>query len=374
VSARFVVIVLALVAALALADDTGDWRAAGPGHAWTFPQDHYAHPGFKTEWWYVTGQLVGAGERRFGYQFTLFRVGILPSAPKLDSAWSASDIVMGHVAITDLVAGTHTFSEVLFRAVPGLGGFGAPGDSVVAWGRAPAGTPGRWEFRLRGDDRFVLHARDDRQDLALDLALAPLRPVVLQGPEGFSLKDPARGTGSLYYSYTRLATRGVVVSGGDTLRVDGLSWLDREIFSSDLAGDQVGWDWFSLQLDDGRDLMLYRLRDEAGDTNAANGTLVGADGEVVHLARGDWRLEPTRTWRSPETGAAYPVAWRLTMPAAGIDVTVEALLDAQENVSRRTGDLVYWEGAVVVRASRGNAPLGRGYLEMTGYGGGRLPM
>jgi predicted secreted hydrolase len=367
-------VVLALLASLALADNAGEWRQAGPGHAWDFPLDHYAHPGFKTEWWYVTGQLTAPDDRRFGYQFTLFRVGILSQAPVLDSAWSASDLVMGHVAITDLAAGTHTFSEILYRAVPGLGGFGAPGDSIVAWGRAPAGTPGRWEFRLRTGDRFALRARDDRQGLALDLDLAPLRPPVLQGPEGFSVKDPARESGSLYYSYTRLATRGLVVSGGDTLRVDGLSWLDREIFSSELAGEQVGWDWFSLQLDDGRDLMLYRLRNKAGDTSAANGTLVGADGAARYLARSDWRLEPARTWRSPQTGATYPVAWRLTVPSADLDVTLEALLDAQENVSRRTGDLIYWEGAVEVRAPQGTTPFGRGYAEMTGYGGRRLPM
>jgi predicted secreted hydrolase len=374
VKARLVVAIVALLAALAMAGDAGQWQQAGPDHAWSFPRDHYAHPGFKTEWWYVTGQLTAPNDRRLGYQFTLFRVGILPQPPSLDSAWSASDLVMGHVAITDLAAGTHTFSEILFRAAAGLGGFGAPDDSVVAWGRAPAGTPGRWEFRRRADDRFALVASDDRQGLALALDLAPLRPLVLQGPGGFSVKDPARDSGSLYYSYTRLATRGVVVSGGDTLRVTGTSWLDREFFSGDLAREQVGWDWFSLQLDDGRDLMLYRLREQGGDTSAASGTLVGASGDVVYLARGDWRLEPTRTWRSPQTGAEYPVAWRLAVPAAGLDVTIEARLDDQENVSRRTGDVVYWEGAVVVRSAQGNVPLGLGYAEMTGYGGHRLPM
>lgn len=372
--ARVVTVVLFLVASFALAAEIGEWRQAGPGHAWSFPQDHYAHPGFKTEWWYVTGQLTGPDHRRLGYQFTLFRVGILPQAPVLDSDWSASDLVMGHVAITDLAAGTHTFSEILFRAVPGLGGFGAPGDSVLAWGRAPAGTPGRWEFRWHPDDRFALSAHDHRQGLALELDLTPLRPLSLQGPGGFSVKDPARETGSLYYSYTRLATRGVVVSGGDTLRVEGLSWLDREIFSSELAAAQVGWDWFSLQLDDGRDLMLYQLRDAAGAIHAASGTLVEPAGEVVYLARGDWRLEPTRTWRSPQTGGEYPVAWRLTVPAAALDVTVEAVLDDQENLSRRMPGLVYWEGAVAARGLGGEVVVGRGYAELTGYGGNRLPM
>lgn len=373
-SARGLLVVLVCATSLALANETGEWQEAGPGHAWNFPQDHYAHPGFKTEWWYVTGQLAGPDDHQLGYQFTLFRIGILPQAPALDSAWSASDLVMGHVAITDLAAGTHTFSEILFRAVPGLGGFGAPGDSVLAWGRAPAGTPGRWEFRWHPDDRFALSARDHRQGLALDLDLTPLRPLSLQGPGGFSIKDPVRETGSLYYSYTRLATRGVVVTGGDTLRVEGLSWLDREIFSSELASELVGWDWFSLQLDDGRDLMLYQLRDAAGDLGAASGTLVEPAGEVVYLARGDWRLVPTRTWRSPQTGAEYPVTWRLTVPAHSLDLTVAARLDAQENVSRRTGELIYWEGAVEVRATPGGAPLGRGYAEMTGYGSRRLPM
>lgn len=369
-----VIACVVLLVPLGRAETPATWRQAGPDYPWSFPADHHAHAGYKTEWWYVTGELTAADGRAFGYQFTIFRVGLLPAAPAVDSAWSAGDLVMGHAAITDIAAAKHAFSETLYRAAAGLGGFGAPGDSVLAWSRAPAGTPGRWQMRLNDDASFTIVVRDDRQGLAFDLRLAPQRPPVLQGEGGFSVKDPARRTGSQYYSLTRLDTRGTVVSQGATATVTGLSWLDREFSSAELAPEQVGWDWFSLQLDDGRDLMLYRMRGGDGGTAAASGTLVDPDGTVRYLTRDDWQLTPLRTWRSPETGGEYPVVWRVTVPGADLDLEVAARLDAQENVSRRTGDLVYWEGAVLAKDRAHGAVRGRGYLELTGYAGSRLPM
>ena len=214
--------------------------APPPDHRWAFPADDRAHPGYRNEWWYFTGTVAPAGDpgRRLGYQVTFFRVGLLPAAPPLDSAFATADAVMAHVAVTDVARGQHVFSEILWRAVPLLGGFP---------GRAPPGTDGRWEVRLDGAG-FRLSARDAARGLALDLALTPEKPPALQGPNGLSRKAAQEGYASLYVSRSRLATAGTIEVGGATLAVRGESWMDRELGSSQLAPDQVGWDWWSLRL------------------------------------------------------------------------------------------------------------------------------
>lgn len=350
-----------------------DWRRAEPGYAWDFPADHRVHPEYRNEWWYATGLLEGEDAegtpRRFGWQVTFFRVGLSPAAPGFDSAWDARDLVMAHAALTDLDAGRHVFTENLVRAVPLLGGFGAAPDSVLAWCAAPPGTPGRWTFRLSGKG-FATTLRDDRLGIALDLDLQPTRPRVFHGTGGFSPKSADGEAASLYYTHTRLATAGTVRAAGETLRVVGSSWLDREIFTGTLGAGQVGWDWFALRLDDGRDLMLYRLRDAEGGTDFARGTLVEADG-VIDLTGADWRLDASGSWRSPATDAEYPSGWRLALPGHGLDLQVVPVLAGQENVSVRSG-LHYWEGAVEVVGSDGRR-VGEGYVELTGYGRGNRP-
>lgn len=355
---------LVLMTAAAAVRADGPWRHAEPGHAWSFPDDHHAMPEYRNEWWYVTGQLTAAGAAAptHGFQVTLFRLGLMPDLPAWDSDWTARDLVLGHAAVTDLRTGEHVFREVLTRPGPGRGGFGAPGDSVLAWCRAPAGTAGRWSVRLDGDDGFAVTAADAAAGLLVDLTLRPERPRVFQGPGGFSAKDPEADAGSLYYSYTRLAARGAVAAGGDTLPVSGRAWLDREVFTSQLADRHAGWDWLSLQLADGRDLMVFTLRDGTGAVDVARATLVGADGEVRWLDAPPDVLTPRRWWSSPRSQARYPVAWRLRLPAADLDLELRALVDDQENAGPRTG-IVYWEGAVIA-----GDDAGRGYVEMTGYG------
>jgi predicted secreted hydrolase len=361
---RAAVLVLGLL--LAVAAGAAEWRPAAPGHAWSFPRDHHAHPDYRSEWWYVTGQLAAAAdtEPRLGFQVTIFRLGLVPDRPPWASDWTARDLVLGHAAVTDLAAGQHLFSEVLTRTGPGRGGFPAPGDSVLAWCRAPAGTAGRWSVRYDGE-AFAVTAGDARLGLLLDLRLVPERPLVFQGPGGYSEKDPAAGAGSLYYSFTRLAARGQAAAGADTFAVRGRAWLDREVFTSQLAARHQGWDWLSLQLDDGRDLMVFALRDTTGVADVARATLVAADGSVRWLEPAPDAIRPQRWWTSPQTGARYPVAWTVAVPAADLELTVEALIDAQENVGRRSG-VVYWEGAVRARTAGGVS--GRGYMELTGYG------
>jgi predicted secreted hydrolase len=344
------------------------WIPAGPAYQWSFPRDHWAHPGYKTEWWYFTGHMASRQDpdRRFGYQFTFFRVGLASEDPEFASAWATPDLIMGHAAVTDLAGRRHRFSELLYRTTPFLGHFGAPGESTLAWSRAPAGTDGIWSLRWNGDG-FDITARDDAQGIAFQLQTRARKRLVFQGPNGYSRKGDAPTAASLYYSFTRLETEGTIIVDAEEIAVRGESWMDKEFGSNQLDDDQVGWDWFSLQLTDGRELMVYRLRSAPGGDDFGLGTLVAQDGTTRFLEISDWILRATRRWRSPTTGAEYPAAWTLTIPSAGLDLEVAATLADQENVSQLVPDLFYWEGAVTVRDGSG-AEVGRGYVELTGYG------
>jgi predicted secreted hydrolase len=347
---------------------SGDFLPADPSHRWSFPADWRAHPGYRDEWWYFTGTLGADGDpsRRLGFQITFFRIGLAPRAPALDSAWATADAVMVHLAVTDIAAGTHRFSEVLWRAVPLLGGFPSAPDAVLAWARAPPGTDGRWEARLEGE-RFRLAAGDAAQGLSLDLWLQPAKPPALQGPNGLSRKAEAEGFASLYASITRLEAEGTVEVGGRPLAVHGEAWMDREIGSSQLAPDQAGWDWWGLRLRDGRDLMLYVLRRKDGSISWRNGTLVDRAGRVRLLSAEDWSVRPTGSWRSDASGATYPSGWEVSLPGEGIRLSVSPEVRAAENRSALVPGLHYWEGPVVA-ASPDGAPAGEGYVELTGYG------
>lgn len=357
------------LAGLAAAAPDGGFRPAPPDHRWAFPADWRAHPGFRNEWWYFTGTLEAVDEpgRRLGYQLTFFRVGLVAGTPSPGaSAWATTDAVMVHAAVTDVASGDHVFSEVLWRAVPLLGGFPAAPDPVLAWARAAPGTDGRWELRLE-DGRFRLTVRDDARGIALDLTLDPRKPPALQGPNGLSRKSAEPGYASLYVSLTRLATRGAVVVGGRRREVRGESWMDREIGSSQLAPDQVGWDWWSLRLHDGRDLTLYVLRRKDGSASWTNATVVERDGRVRLLAPGTWTARARGTWRSEATGATYPSGWVVEVQGEGLTLTVTPQVKAAENRSALVPGLFYWEGPVSITDASG-APAGAGYVELTGYG------
>jgi len=362
----------ALLALLLAADPA--WMAAAPGHAWAFPRDHSSHPGYRNEWWYFTGILSAPGAsvappRRFGYQVTVFRIGLSPSRPDGGSAWSAADVLMGHAAVTDLASGERVFSEVLYRAIPLLAGFGEPKDPVLAWSRGPPGTERRWELRLDGDG-FEVDVSDRAKGLALRLRLRPERGPVLHGPGGVSRKSSREGFASLYYSLTRLATEGDLEMGGSIASVRGESWMDKEFGSSQLAPDQAGWDWFALRLADGRGLMLYLLRGKGGGSDFASGTLVDRDGRARWLSAEEFRIRATGRWRSPATGADYPSGWAVEVPSAGLALRVEPEVADQEN--RGGSAPFYWEGAVRVTGA-GGAPAGEGFVELTGYGEGNRP-
>jgi len=359
---------LLLVLFLAPAPGASAWRDVVPGYAWSFPRDHWAHPAFRTEWWYFTGLMeeTDGPARRFGYQFTLFRVGLAPDKPALESGWSASQLLMGHAAIGDFAAGRHRFSDLLYREIPLLARFGAYPDARIAWSVGPPGTGRPWELAWNGDG-FEARMQDEERGIGLELSMRPAKPLVLEGPGGLSRKGDEALAASYYYSFTRLETKGAITTGGQRIPVRGTSWMDREFSTSQLQSNQVGWDWFGLRLDDGRDLMLYVLRGRGGSPDFRKGTLVSPAGEARYLAAGDWSIRASDRWRSPHTDTLYPSRWKLEIPSEHLQLDIVPLLADQENIGSRSARLHYWEGAVELVGAEGRA-LGEGYVELTGYG------
>jgi predicted secreted hydrolase len=340
---------------------TSPWVKASPDHVFEFPRDHRAHDTSKTEWWYFTGHLDAAdapGVARFGYQFTLFRIGIDPQPAREGSRWAANALVMGHAALTDLRTGEHVFSETLWRASGDLGGFPREPDPVIAWSKAPAGTSGRWELRQQGDG-FAFTMRDDMRGVAFALDTQPTRPVVLHGERGYSKKSEDGSAASQYASFTRMATQGSVRWRGDEFAVVGSSWMDHEFSSGQLAKRQVGWDWFSIQLEDGRDLMLYVLRRADGAVDYASGTWVDATGNSAAL-RGD---EFTITGKPPSDGSRYPTGFDVRVGDESF--AIEAVTPRSINASVLVDGIEYFEGPITVK--RDGRVVGRGYVELTGY-------
>ncbi len=346
---------LSVASALGNADSAGYSRAHTP-RPFHFPADHGPHPDFRNEWWYVTGNLSDERGRAFGYQLTLFRIALSPTPAAPDSAWRTRQIYMGHFALTDVAGQRHEGFERFSRDALGLAG--AQAEPFRVWLED-------WELASVSVDFLPLRLRARQGDLALDLRLDAGKPMVLQGDQGLSQKSAEPGNASYYYSYTRMPTAGTVQIGAQSFTVSGSSWLDREWSTSALGPNQSGWDWFALQLDDGRELMFYRLRRQDGGSDPfSSGVLVAADGQTRHLPGDTVSLQALETWTSPHTGDTYPAGWRLRVPAEALDLTVTPTLADQE--MRLT--VRYWEGAVSVQGHAGATPVsGQGYLEMTRY-------
>jgi predicted secreted hydrolase len=334
-----------------------EWQHAMPGGRIVLPQDHRSHPEYRLEWWYYTGNLFDAQQRRFGYQLTFFRIG-LKSVPSIASAWAVRDVYMAHFALTDVNASRHHVAERLNRA--GVGWAGADDRAYRVWNED-------WRAGLESSGhRLVASAPDFR----LDLSLEEGKPAAFHGVEGYSQKGSSAGNGSYYYSLTRMPTRGTIAVGAREFAVQGLSWMDHEFGTTFLERSQTGWDWFSVQLDDGTELMVFRLRDRNGAADPrSSGTLIARDGRTLALEASAFALDPRRTWRSAVTKAEYPVEWHVRVPGERLDLKVRAVLDAQE-LNGLASQIAYWEGAIDVEGTREGAALrGRGYLEMTGYAG-----
>jgi predicted secreted hydrolase len=338
----------------ALAEDREGFARALAPRALSFPDDHGPHPDFRTEWWYYTGNLTTAAGRHVGFQLTFFRVALSPTAESRESSWATRQLYVGHFAITDTAgARFHAFSRSSREA---LGLAGAQAAPFRVWVE---------EWSASGDGEAT-RLRAQEGDVAIDLTVAPGKSVVLQGDRGLSRKGPEPGNASLYYSFTRMPARGTVRLDGETLAVSGQAWMDREWSTSALGEGVEGWDWFALQLDDGRELMVYLLRRRDGTVDPFSaGTLVAADGTARRLGVGDVGIETLAHWTSPHSGVRYPARWRVSVPAEELSLEIEPRVADQE---LRVGTR-YWEGAVTVVGSGARGRIaGQGYVELVGYG------
>ena len=328
-----------------------------PGTALVFPRDHGAHPDFRVEWWYLSGWLEEASRQSSGFQITFFRLrpGVAEANP---SRFAPRQLLFAHAAVVNAQWPALRHEQRAGRAGVGAAAF-AETDTAL--------QIRDWVFRREpsGDYR----ARIPAATFSLALQVTPGQPLLLQGESGFSRKGPEPRQASYYYSLPQLAVRGELGVDGESREVSGIAWLDHEWSSEMLASQAVGWDWVSVNLADGGAVMAFRIRDRQGAAIWAGGTRRGPTGEAQRFAPDEVTFTPRRRWRSPRTGAEYPVEMEVRL--GELALRLAPLLDDQELDARRSVGAVYWEGAVLAHAAEAPAtpPIGRGYLEFTGYAG-----
>lgn len=331
-----------------------------------FPRDHGSHPDTQTEWWYLTGWLQADG-RLFGFQVTFFRSRVT-AAQGLRSRLAARQLLFAHAAVTDVAARRLHHHQVTARWD---GRDPAPGADPVPAVAHTADTDVRirdWSLRRISDG--IYRARVPTGDFALDLTVTPTQPLLLQGEAGWSRKGPEPSQASYYYSQPQLRVTGRLVLNGELLPAEGRGWLDHEWSEALLHPEAVGWDWIGMNLDDGSSLTAFRLRRADGSALWAGGTFRSAAAAersvpVWSFGPAEVAFEPLRHWTSPRTAVRYPVDWRVRTPAGVFEV--RAQVDDQELDSRPSTGAIYWEGLSELRTADGQI-LGRGYLELTGYG------
>lgn len=347
---------------------TGFLPVTGPCRL-EFPRDHAPHPGFRNEWWYYTGNLKSETGRRFGYQLTFFRYQLTPFGgsagwPDLPSAWRSRQIYIGHAAVSDISAKRHLQAQKVGREGLeglGIGGWVQYGQDVTLF------LPG-WSAVIFPDSHKLAVAADD---FAFQLELKPTKPPVKHGISGYSRKGSTPERASCYYSFSRLETSGSITVAGKSIPVKGESWMDHEFSTAPLEPGTVGWDWFSIQLADRSEFMIFLLRKEDGGLNpASSGSYIDSLGVLRHLDRGYFDVRILDTWRSKASGAVYPSGWQIKIPLLGIDVEVTSNLPDQEMQTSASTGVTYWEGSVSVKGVKGGSPIeGQGYVELTGYAG-----
>ncbi len=353
-----------LIGDLELPDEGEFARAEGP-MAFEFPKDQGAHNDFQTEWWYYTGNLATESGRRFGYQLTFFRRAIISPSVRTDrlSEWGVEQVYLAHFAMTDVQNNRFYASEKVGRGAAGLAGaLGEPAYEVWL---------DDWRVVQVAENEYLMQAKTEQG--AIELRLQNLKGEILQGDRGYSRKGEEVGNASYYISQTRLKSSGEIRLSGERFEVNGLSWMDHEFSTSALGEDQVGWDWFALQLNNDMEIMLFTLRKDDGSIDRfSSATLILPDGQTQLFLSDEFTVEVRDRWKSTKTGAVYPSEWVIRIPAVGLILNVQPLISEQE----LTLSYVYWEGAVFTEGSIGNQVVGGyGYVELTGYGqsmGGRF--
>jgi predicted secreted hydrolase len=339
----------------------GFLEAVGP-RQFRFPEDHGTHPGFQTEWWYYTGNLVGADKRAFGFQLTFFRVQLKPGSIAPGSPWRSNQLYFAHFTVSDLENGKFLVAEKAGRGSMGIGGVSFDAAEVRVFLH-------NWETVIQGT---VHHLRAEGDAFGVDLELVSEKPPVLHGEKGVSRKGAGGKQASYYYSLTRMMCRGALRLGGARLEVSGFGWMDHEFSSNVLSKDQAGWDWMGLQLAGNEELMIYVLRRQDGSIDpASSGTLVKSDGTSVHLPNQAFVVKPTDFWESRRSGATYPSGWQVEVLPYGMTLSVTPRLKNQELITDQSTQVTYWEGSVQVDGTAaGQEVTGSGYVELTGYAGG----
>lgn len=324
----------------------------------TLPRDHFAHPEFQTEWWYYTGHLKDESGARYGFQIVFFqRRSEADLFHGLPVRWFGNPVYMAHFAVTDLSAGSHVHEEAASGGRRGRAG--AREDTFRVW-------VGDW---LAEEVAGLHHLSASMEGYAIDLLLDPAKPPVINGEGGISQKGVG-GPSAYYISFTRLIVEGYLTVGGQPLAVTGTAWMDHEILGGGMTERVRGWDWFSIQLDNDTELMVFLLHNHDGTIDPLSaGTFVRPDGSYETFLYEDFTIEATGEWTSPESGATYPAAWRIQAPRFALDLTVEAAVADQE-LSGGRAPVIYWEGSIRVRGTAGEAEVGGyGYAELTGYAG-----
>jgi predicted secreted hydrolase len=326
------------------------FRTARPGYRYQFPRDHFNHPDFETEWWYYTGNVDSKEDRRFGFELTFFRRAADRNQTK-PSLWQVDDVWLAHLALSDIGGKRYFHSERLNRSGPGLAG--ASAEQGLVWN-------GNWEVRW---DAGIQHLQAVAEEFTLNLTMTAVKPPVIHGQNGVSQKAAGAGRASHYISLPRLTVDGTLALEGESHSLRGTAWMDHEFFTHQLEGNQIGWDWFSIQLNDNTELMLFRLRRKDGSVDPYSaGTFIDAQGKARHLTAGDFTLTPGAKWQT------YPIAWTIEVQPLNLILQATTPLESQELVGKSKLSPSYWEGAMDFKGTRDGAPaIGRGYLEMTGY-------
>ena len=332
------------------------FKQALPGYAYQFPRDDFSHDEFRIEWWYYTGNLKDEKDRPFGYQLTFFRVRLEGENPVANpSSWKIDHVYFAHMTVSDIHNKKFHFFERINRK--GVKNAGSASDQLHVWNED-------WSLTAKGDSH---HLQAIERGVGLKLKLTPIKNRILHGKEGVSKKGSVAGNASHYFSFPRMETTGQIFLNGPAIPVKGTSWMDHEFSSNQLNDNLVGWDWFSIKLNNQTELMLYQLRDKNGGKDPhSSGTLILADGQSRPILHHELSITPKKFWTSPHTKATYPASWTLTLPEGDLNVTTD--FSDQELYDLRSISGSYWEGSVTIKGELQGQPVsGKGYVELVGY-------
>ena len=342
-----------------------DFKRALPGRAFSFPQDHFSHPEFKTEWWYYSGHLYDQEKKSYGYQLTFFRTG-LKRETQTKSKWAIHNLYFAHLALTDESKKRFEYREKISR-----GSLDEAGATPYQKNEKPFRVwIEDWSLEAKGATMRDHLLKGGDQDFGIELLLTPEKKPVVHGQNGISQKAEGEGYASHYYSITRLKTEGKIFLKKKEIPVQGRSWMDHEFGSAQLRKYQVGWDWFSIRLENGIDVMLYQLRHQDGKIDPySSGTIIFSDGSQRHLPLKEFQIEVLDQWRSKRSGVTYPSEWRTVVPGHQMELMLTPTVKDQELITQESTRVTYWEGSVKVEGKyEGNPIKGVGYVELTGYG------